>query len=82
MSVICLYAAFLCDILLLVSFVALFLKYQKTMQAMLAAFITMNTSGIPTTKANPIGRMSPPPLFMINLSDENQIVEDLDDVMY
>ena len=58
-SVICLYAAFLCDILLIVMFIAFFLKYRKTMQAMLAAFITMNTSGIPPTKANPIGRMFP-----------------------
>ena len=49
------------------------------MQAMLAAFITMNTSGIPPTKANPIGRMFPS-LFMINLPEEDQIVEDLEDI--
>ena len=61
-SVISLYAAFLCDILLIVMFIAFFLKYCKTMQATLAAFITMNTSGIPPTKANPIGRMFPPSL--------------------
>ena len=77
--VISLYAAFLCDILLIVTFITFFLKYHKTMQAMLAAFITMNTSGIPPTKANPIGRMFPP-LFMINLPEENQIVEDLEDI--
>ena len=51
-SVICSYTAFLCDILLMVTFIAFFLKYHKTMQAMLAAFITTNTSGIPQTKAN------------------------------
>ena len=49
------------------------------MQAMLAAFITMNTSGIPPTKANPIGRTFPP-LFMINLQEEDQIIEDLEDI--
>ena len=49
------------------------------MQAMLAVFITMNTSGIPPTKASPIGRMFPP-LFMINLPEEDQIVEDLEDI--
>ena len=49
------------------------------MQAMLAAFITMNTSGIPPSKANPIGRMFPP-LFTINLSEEDQIVKDLEDI--
>ena len=59
-SVICSHAAFLCDILLIVTFITFFLKYHKTMQAMLAAFITMNMTGIPPSKANPIGRMFPP----------------------
>ena len=78
-SVICSYAAFLCDILLLVTFIAFFLKYCKTMQAMLATFITMNTSGIPPSKANLISRMFPP-LFTINLTEEDQIIEDLEDI--
>ena len=47
------------------------------MQAMLAAFITMNTSGIPPTKANPISRTFPP-LFTINFPEEDQIVKDLE----
>ena len=48
------------------------------MQAMLMAFITtnMNNSGIPSTKANPISRTFPP-LFMIKISEEEKIVEDL-----
>ena len=79
MSVICWYAAFLCNTLLIVTFIAFFLKYHKTIQAMLAAFITMNTSGIPPTKANPIGRTFPT-LFMINLPEEDQIVKDLEDI--
>ena len=78
-SVICSYAAFLCDILLTVTFIAFFLKYCKTKQAMLAAFITMNMSGITPSKANPIGRMFPP-LFIVNLPEEDQIVEDLEDI--
>ena len=49
------------------------------MQAMLAAFITMNISGIPPTKANPISRTFPP-LFMINIPEEDQIVKDLGDI--
>ena len=77
-SVICLYTAFLCDILLIVTFIAFFLKYHKTMWAMLAAFITTNTSGIPPTKANPIGRTFPH-LFTINLPEEDQIVKNLED---
>ena len=35
-SVICSYAAFLCDILLIVIFIIFFIKYCKTMQALLA----------------------------------------------
>ena len=49
------------------------------MQAMLATFISMYKSGIPPTKANPIGREFPP-LFTINLPDEDQIVDDLEDI--
>ena len=78
-SVVCSYIAFLCDILLIVTFIALFLKYHKTMQAILAAFITTNTSGIPPTKANPISRMFPP-LFIINLPEEDKIVKDLEGI--
>ena len=77
--VICSHAAFLCDILLIVTFIIFFIKYCKTMQAMLAAFISMNMSGIPPTKANPIGRTFPP-LFTINLLEEDQIVDDLEDI--
>ena len=78
-SVICSYAVFLCDILLIVTFIAFFLKYCKTMQAMLAVFITTNMSGIPPSKANPIGRMFPP-VFTINLPEEDQIIKDLEDI--
>ena len=48
------------------------------MQAMLMVFITMNTrnSGIPSAKANPISRTFPP-LFMIKISEEEKIAEDL-----
>ena len=67
-SVICLYAAFLCYILLIVMFIIFFIKYRKTMQAMLAAFISMNTSGIPPTKANLIVEHSP--LFLQSISQK------------
>ena len=48
---------------------------------MLTAFITMNmsNSGIPSAKANPISRMFPP-LFMIKISEEEKIVEDLHEI--
>ena len=48
------------------------------MQAMLMTFITMNTinSGIPSAKANSISRTFPP-LFMIKIPEEEQIVDDL-----
>ena len=76
MSVICSYAAFLSDILLMVTFIVFFLKYCKTMQAMLTAFITMNMSDI---KLTPLVEHFPP-LFVINLPKEDQIVEDLEDI--
>ena len=51
------------------------------MQAMLTAFITMNmsNSGIPSTKANPISRTFPL-LFMIKISEEEKIAEDLHEI--
>ena len=78
-SAICSYTAFLCDILLIVTFITFFLKYHKTMQAMPAAFTTMNTTDIPPSKANPIGRMFLP-LFTLNLPEEDQIIKDLEDI--
>ena len=78
-SVICSYVAFLCDILLIVTFIAFFLKYCKTIQAMFAAFITMNRSGIPPTKANLISRTFPH-LFTINLPEEDKLIQDLEDI--
>ena len=48
---------------------------------MLMAFITMNmsNSGILSTKANSISRTFPP-LFMIKISEEEKIVEDLQEI--
>ena len=48
------------------------------MHAMLMAFINMNmsNSGIPSAKANPISRTFQP-LFMIKISEEEKIAEDL-----
>ena len=42
-SVICSYTAVACDILLIIAMIAFLLKYHKTMQAMLAVFLQMNT---------------------------------------
>ena len=42
LSVIFSHAAFTCDILLVITLIVFFIRYQKTMQAMLMAFITMN----------------------------------------
>ena len=51
------------------------------MQAMLMAFITMNTSnsGIPSAKANSISRTFQP-LFMIKIPEEEEIVKDLQEI--
>ena len=75
------YAAFTCDTVLVITLIVFFIRYQKTMQAMLMAFITMNTSnsGIPSAKANPISKTFPP-LFMIKIFEEEKIAEDLHEI--
>ena len=81
LSVIFSYAAFTCDIILMLTMIVFFIRYQKTMQAMLTAFITMNmnNSGIPSTKANPISGTFPS-LFTIKISEEEKIAEDLHEI--
>ena len=81
LSVICSYAAFICDILLVISLIVFFIKYRKTMQAMLMAFITtnMSNSGIPSAKVNSISRTFPP-LFTIKIPEEEQIAKDLQEI--
>ena len=81
LSVMFSYVAFTCDIILMLTLIIFFIRYQKTMQAMLAAFITTNTnnSGIPSAKANPVSRMFPP-IFMIKISEEEKIAEDLHEI--
>ena len=80
-SVICFHAAMACDVLLIVAMIAFLLKYRKTMQAMLAAFIQMNTknTGIQSVQADHIGRTYPP-LFTLNLLKEEEIIDDLREI--
>ena len=80
-SVICSYAAMACDILLIIAMIVFLLKYRKTMQAMLAAFIQMNTknTGIQTVQADQIGRTYPP-LFTLNIPKEDEIINDLKEI--
>ena len=51
------------------------------MQAMLAAFIQMNTknTGIQSVQADQIGRTYPP-LFTLNLPKEDEIIDDLKEI--
>ena len=71
-------AAFTHDIILVITLIIFFIRYQKTMQAMLTAFINtnMSNSGIQSAKANSISKTFPP-LFMIKIPEEEKIVEDL-----
>ena len=80
-SVICSYAAMACDVLLIVTMIIFLLKYRKTMQAMLTAFLQMNTknTGIQLVQADQIGRIYPP-LFNLNLLKEEEIIDDLTDI--
>ena len=74
--VICSYTAMTCDILLIVAMIVFLLKYHKTMQAMLAAFLQTNTknTGVQSVQADQIGRTYPP-LFTINLPKEEGILD-------
>ena len=80
-SVICSYMAMACDVLLIVAMIAFLLKYQKTMQAMLAAFLQTNTKNTATqsVQADRIGRTYPL-LFTINLPKEEEIIDDLREI--
>ena len=70
-----------CDILLTVAMIVFLLKYHKTMQAMLAAFLQTNTknSGIQSVQAYQVGRTYLP-LFTINLPKEEEILDDLKEI--
>ena len=80
-SVICSYTAMACDVLLIIAMIAFLLKYCKTMQAMLAAFLQMNTknTGMQSVQADQIGRTYPP-LFTLNLPKEEEIIDDLREI--
>ena len=79
--VICSYTAMACDIILIVAMIVFLSKYRKTMQAMLAAFIQTNikNSGIQSVQADQIGRTYPP-LFTLNLPQEEEIIDDLKEI--
>ena len=80
-SVICSYMEMACDTLLIIAMIVFLLKYQKTMQAMLTAFLQINTknSAIQSVQADQIGRTYPP-LLMINLLKEEEIIDDLREI--
>ena len=80
-SVICSYTAMACDVLLIVAMIVFLLKYCKTMQVMLAAFLQMNTknTGIQSVQADQIGRTYLP-LFTLNLPKEEEIIDDLREI--
>ena len=80
-SVICSYMAMACDVLLIVAMIVFLLKYHKTMQVMLAAFLQINTknTAIQSVQADQIGRTYPP-LFTLNLPKEEEIMDDLSEI--
>ena len=80
-SVICSYTAMACDVLLIVAMIVFLLKYRKTMQAMLTAFLQINTknTGIQSVEADQIGRTYLP-LFTLNLPKEEEIMDDLREI--
>ena len=81
LSVIFSCVAFTCDIILVITLIIFFIRYRKTMQAILIAFKTMNmsNSGIPSAKANPRNRTYPL-LFMIKIFKVEKVVENLQEI--
>ena len=80
-SVICSYTAMACDVLLIAAMIVFLLRYQKTMQAMLTAFLQTNTknNAIQSVQADRIGRTYLP-LFTVNLPKEEEIIDDLREI--
>ena len=80
-SVICSYTAMASDLLLIIAMIVFLLKYHKTMQAMLAAFLQLNTknTGIQSVQADQIDRTYSP-LFTLKLSKEEEIMDDLREI--
>ena len=80
-SVICSYAAMACDVLLIIAMIVYLLKYHETMQAMLAAFLQMDTknTSMQSFQADQIGRTYPL-LFTLNLLKEEEIIDNLREI--
>ena len=80
-SVICSYTVTACDVLLIVAMIVFLLKYCKTMQVMLTAFLQTNTknTAIQSVQADQIGRTYSP-LFTLNLPKEEEIIDDLKEI--
>ena len=80
-SVMCSYMVIARDVILIVAMIVFLLKYHKTMQAMLAAFLQMNTknTGIQSVQVEQIGRTYPL-LFTLNLPKEEEIIDDLREI--
>ena len=80
-SVICSYTAIACDALFIIAMIIFLLKYCKTMQVMLTAFLQINTknTGIQSVQADQIGRTYRP-LFMLNLPKEEEIMDHLREI--
>ena len=80
-SIICSYTAVACDVLLIISMIVFLFKYRKTMQAMLTAFLQINTknTGIQSVQADQIGRTYPL-LFTLNLPKEEEIMDGLREI--
>ena len=70
-----------CDILLIIAMIIFLLKYHKTIQVMLAAFLQINTknNSIQSVQTDQIGRTYPP-LFTLNLPKEDEIIDDLREI--
>ena len=81
-TVICYYTAMTCAVLLIMAMIVFQLKYRKTLQVMLTAFLQTNTknTGIQSVQADQIGRTYPP-IFTLNLPKEEELMDDLREII-
>ena len=80
-SFICSYAAMVCDVPLTIAMIIFLLKYHKTMQVMLTAFLQTNTKNTSrqSVQADQIGTTYPL-LFTLNLPKEEEIIDNLREI--
>ena len=76
-SVLCSYGAAICDVILIISFIFFVCKYKQMMQAILTAFLSTHKAWVKAA----LMTHTFPPLFTINLPDEDEFIDEFKDIV-